>query len=361
MARLEINTGIAPTGLGGDTPRSASIKINTMTQEIYQGLDATNKGGWGRADAIRLPDGTNMNNLPYINGIYTLTGTSNVNTPEGVQNGHIIVQCADIFVRQTFRQMASNVTWERAGQMGASWSAWARGAQVGSDLGNGIAGPNRFDGNVDTMAGIAPMGLSVYQLTDKTTGVLPPGFVGADAFNASLLEVTKWDSNWMMQKLLGGTGGTGGSLGGYFIRTITAGSFTNWQLIMNNGNAQNRVDAQNGRTGLLDDQVIGNWRVSRFANGFMSVSSSSGDPVAPDKKLAIGESQNIDFTLPIAFPDWGKTSVRVSYVPQASVDHYGIVVANMLSPTVGYATIRNGNTTAQTFSSGRVTVTGYWK
>ncbi|MCF5133494.1 hypothetical protein, partial [Pseudomonas sp. PA-6-4F] len=35
MARQEINIGVAPTGAGGDTTRSAAIKINAMTQELY--------------------------------------------------------------------------------------------------------------------------------------------------------------------------------------------------------------------------------------------------------------------------------------------------------------------------------------
>lgn len=35
MARQEINLGTAPTGLGGDPPRTASQKINFMTKELY--------------------------------------------------------------------------------------------------------------------------------------------------------------------------------------------------------------------------------------------------------------------------------------------------------------------------------------
>ncbi|MCO7039537.1 hypothetical protein NAG83_23830 [Pseudomonas carnis] len=35
MARQEINIGTAPTGTGGDTTRSAAVKINAMTQELY--------------------------------------------------------------------------------------------------------------------------------------------------------------------------------------------------------------------------------------------------------------------------------------------------------------------------------------
>ncbi|AOA04627.1 hypothetical protein [Pseudomonas sp. TMW 2.1634] len=35
MARQEIILGTPPTGLGGDPPRTASMKINAMTQELY--------------------------------------------------------------------------------------------------------------------------------------------------------------------------------------------------------------------------------------------------------------------------------------------------------------------------------------
>ncbi|MBX4136268.1 pyocin knob domain-containing protein [Pseudomonas sp. S5F11] len=38
MARQEIILGTPPTGLGGDTPRVASAKINAMTLELYQGI-----------------------------------------------------------------------------------------------------------------------------------------------------------------------------------------------------------------------------------------------------------------------------------------------------------------------------------
>lgn len=42
MARQEIILGTAPTGLGGDPPRTASTKINAMTTELY---DVTNALG----------------------------------------------------------------------------------------------------------------------------------------------------------------------------------------------------------------------------------------------------------------------------------------------------------------------------
>lgn len=356
MARQEIDLGTRPTGAGGDTPRSAMVKINAMTQELYLGLDATNKGGWGKADAIRLPDGTNMNNLPYINAIYTLTGTNNTNVPEGTQNGHIMVQCADIFVRQTFRQMGANVTWERGGQQGGGWSAWVRLAQVGANLGNGFGGPNNFGGNIDTLIGSsAPFGLTTYNLTPTTTGVLPPGYVNNAPFNACTLMMMKWNNDWGRQWLSGGTGGEGGAVGGTFTRLITGGNQGPWLLEYNHLNALNPVDNPNGRVGLMDVRDIGQWKVNRFANGLMTVSTQLNAT-----SMAANEIKTTTFSLPASFPDWGKTSVRVTAAPVSSADWYGVATATMSSPTDGYFHLRNGSA-AQTVSEIRITVQGYWK
>lgn len=49
MARSEILLGTAPSGVGGDTPRSANVKINAMTAEIYQTL-----GGLGSASRVAI-------------------------------------------------------------------------------------------------------------------------------------------------------------------------------------------------------------------------------------------------------------------------------------------------------------------
>lgn len=50
MARQEIILGTAPTGLGGDPPRTASTKINAMTAELY-GTTPISRGGTGATDA----------------------------------------------------------------------------------------------------------------------------------------------------------------------------------------------------------------------------------------------------------------------------------------------------------------------
>lgn len=57
MPLREIILGTPPTGVGGDTPRAASIKINAMMQEIYRDLPSTDtpvpvsRGGTGSKDA----------------------------------------------------------------------------------------------------------------------------------------------------------------------------------------------------------------------------------------------------------------------------------------------------------------------
>ncbi|AVE07461.1 hypothetical protein CYL20_23825 [Pseudomonas palleroniana] len=40
MSRQEIDLGTRPAGIGGDTPRSANVKINAMTQELYSRVEA---------------------------------------------------------------------------------------------------------------------------------------------------------------------------------------------------------------------------------------------------------------------------------------------------------------------------------
>ncbi|QLG90779.1 hypothetical protein HZF02_01885 [Pseudomonas yamanorum] len=331
------------------------MKINAMTQELYQGFDTTNKTGWGKSDAVRLPDGTNMNNLPYINAIYTLTGTNNTNVPEGTQNGHIMVQCADIFVRQTFRQMGANVTWERGGQQGGSWSPWARLAQVGSYLGNGLGGQNSFDGNIDTIVATAPNGLSAYSLSATATGGLPPGFVNNAPFSGSTLMCLKWNNDWCRQWLSGGTGGNGGAVGGTYTRLIAGGSQGPWLLEYNIQNALNPVDNANGRTGLMDNRFFGAWRVCRQASGVQVASVPYSDV-----SLASGEIKNFGFSAPVAFPDWGKCSIQVDAIPSANTDHYGVTTRYMQSSQEGYFAIRNGSV-AQNFTGIRLTIHGYWK
>lgn len=64
MARQEIILGAAPTGFGGDPPRTASSKINAMTTEIYNKFTAANIGVTNSAAFV----GVNLNPDNYITG-----------------------------------------------------------------------------------------------------------------------------------------------------------------------------------------------------------------------------------------------------------------------------------------------------
>ncbi|MDF4205107.1 hypothetical protein P2W50_00685 [Pseudomonas protegens] len=44
MARQEINLGVLPNGVGGDTPRVANTKINDMTAELYAAIESVPGG-----------------------------------------------------------------------------------------------------------------------------------------------------------------------------------------------------------------------------------------------------------------------------------------------------------------------------
>ncbi|MFJ3121031.1 hypothetical protein ACIPI6_31390 [Pseudomonas protegens] len=55
MARQEINLGVLPNGVGGDTPRVANTKINDMTEELYAAIDG---GGKVQTVAGVEPDGS---------------------------------------------------------------------------------------------------------------------------------------------------------------------------------------------------------------------------------------------------------------------------------------------------------------
>ena len=60
MAKKDINLGTQPTGAGGDTSRSANVKINANFTELYKAMGATLNG----ADGAVLP----TTGLPVLNG-----------------------------------------------------------------------------------------------------------------------------------------------------------------------------------------------------------------------------------------------------------------------------------------------------
>jgi len=70
MARQEIILGTPPTGLGGDPPRVASIKINAMTLELYEKVSKL--GAAALADIVgAMSSGAIIERGSNANGEYT--------------------------------------------------------------------------------------------------------------------------------------------------------------------------------------------------------------------------------------------------------------------------------------------------
>ncbi|MFL1501654.1 hypothetical protein ACI77N_10690 [Pseudomonas sp. S191] len=353
MARQEIILGMPPQGLGGDPPRTASMKINAMTQELYQGLDATTKGGWGAATPPVMPEGYDANDLT---GNRVVAFNEGKNLPvKGTTTGYWFVETLDFGSGYRYQRAASFVvpgaTFARQRHSTSGWTAWTKIIEQGDF---GLGGDSVYNGNLDALVATAPVGLSQYRCSAATTGSLPPGCVNNAPFDGCTVLVSKYDNNWCRMWLNGGTGGTGGAIGGTFSRVIAAGGQGAWVLEYNAANTLNPVDSSNGRAGLMDDRFIGDWRINRIRTGFMI--SSAG---LPSMILTPNEIRTVNFTLPVNYPDWGRSSVRVTAAPSNSPDWYGITTMTMNGPNTGYFVIRNGGT-ANTFVELRITITGYW-
>jgi len=80
MARQEIDIGTRPTGAGGDTPRSAMIKINAMTDELYRGDALAKASGWGASLPIPMKPTESADGLPVVNGLF-MFGDGGVSLP----------------------------------------------------------------------------------------------------------------------------------------------------------------------------------------------------------------------------------------------------------------------------------------
>ena len=163
MARQEIILGTPPAGLGGDPPRTASMKINAMTQELYDkftGLGtAAHKGaqasvddmtagrllgvgafGWNGGFAIVKGNGTDLNTLtvPSIyacNGTY-LNGYPGVSDPVYIRvTGH-----GTGYLKQEMMGITSNFSAFR-NLINNAWQPWSFNYTA-----NNVVGGVRADG-----------------------------------------------------------------------------------------------------------------------------------------------------------------------------------------------------------------------
>lgn len=224
---------------------------------------------------------------------------------------------------------------------GGVWGPWVKALNVGDF---GFGGNNLFSGNIDTIVSAAPNGASFFKLTAQASGPLPPA---STTHEGNTLHVDKWDGNNATVIYR--------SRGAMFIRGVLDGNWTTagWNLVYNAGNILNSLDS--ARYGIMDTQVISNFRVVRFYNGFM-VASASGSNI----QLASNEAKAVGVNLPVSFPDYGKCSVSCQLIATANWDHYGAIQKYMTSPTAANLIVRNG-ATAQIIGMQNLTVSGFWK
>lgn len=353
MARQEINLGAAPTGTGGDTPRSANIKINAMTQELYDTKIARSElQAMGVVGDSRSVGAINANDQPTgtcyaYNGSDSQAATLNWPVLYPGSDGPVWwnIETRGIAGRKTQIAVQAYHTANNHGVMftrswqDAGWSPWGRVLRQGTF---GLAGRNFFGGNIDQIGNPTDGGFSTFQLTSETTGTRPAGWGG---LHGGLLEAHSWDANTAMQNLFLG--------GSNYTRFFNGGVWSEWSLIYTSANALTQVV---GGPGLMDSNYIGSWRIARFQNGFTVLTNS----VNPDIELPASGIVHTNIQLPVAFDDYGRVSVDVQCQPSATWDHYGVIAKYASTPSVITYAIRNGPV-AQRFGAIRVCVTGYWK
>ncbi|MGU3309770.1 pyocin knob domain-containing protein [Pseudomonas sp. M5A4_2d] len=353
MARQEINLGALPTGMGGDTPRSANVKINAMTQELYDTKVATAElRVMGMMGEARNVGAINANNQP-IGTSYGYNGNDSqaaaLNWPVlypgsdgpvwwNIETRGVVGRVTQVAVQAYNHANNGGVVFVR-NKHDAGWSGWSRVLRQGTF---GLAGRNFFTGNIDQLGNPTDGGFSTFQLTGETTGTRPAGWSG---LHGGLLEAHSWDANTAMQRLFIG--------GSNYTRFFNGNAWSEWSLIYTSANTFSQVA---GGAGLMDNNYIGTWRVVRFQNGFTVLTNS----VVPDVELPASGIQHTNIQLPVAFDDYGRVSVDVQCQPSATWDHYGVIAQYASTPSVVTFAIRNGPV-AQRFGAIRVCVTGYWK
>ncbi|AMW64550.1 tail fiber protein (endogenous virus) [Pseudomonas phage phiAH14a] len=269
MARQEIILGTPPLGLGGDPPRTASMKINAMTTELYAATE----------------------------GLVKVTST-NDNVP-----GRVMV----------------------TGYLGLGVGLSARSVsslETPVDRNTGVS--------FDFLQGAgAPAGVSDGALMSLSH---------SNEYSFQMMGDWRTGDIWSNPKARAGEGQGRGWIRHYNSRNAT-------------------LDPQY-MGGLLFRTIVGNFAISKFANGLMIVNGSVTTPTAV---LAADSWSEINFTLPVGFPDASFTSATINILEPATTHHYfGFTTAVMSTDTNLVTFFRNGPT-AQTLNNMRICVLGHWK
>ncbi|OPA92414.1 hypothetical protein BFW87_17535 [Pseudomonas fluorescens] len=332
MARQEIDIGTRPSGVGGDTPRSAMIKINAMTDELYTKAQSLAKAtGWGMNQPISMNPTDNADALPVVNGLF-MFGNGGVSLPYPYVFIIQMVSAPGGYVRQIAYSLLENQTWERQFLQGATaGKAWTLLVKAG-DFGYGGA-VKLLTTSADTV-----------QATGEYYGNNIPGPNGPNSYG--FLSHKYLSAQYSAQEWVNPD--TTNTL---FRRVNANGTWTAWARVFTAANALNDPTTE---TGLMSKTLVGGWTVSKYANGQICI-QGVGPVTAP---LPPNQPTLVTVSMPVAIvPGTGRVFVNAQ--PQNTYDHYGALNCYVNGTAAVDIIIRNGPGT-QAFQPA-VTVWGYWK
>lgn len=251
MSRQEILLGVLPTGVGGDTPRTANVKINAMTAELYArdaalGTAANRNttvdgdvrpfnqnvlkyGDWGlTGHPVDMASTASFNDCTRT-GNY-IFGNSGLNGPganiEGMTYCYVIVVgsadasfCAQEAVALNGEKRATRFLW------GGVWSPWRQILQAGDfGLGGNVV---LYTKNIDdrTQRGF-------YYVNNTAPGARPPGYT------FGILETFGYSGDSVNQIWTGITGGTAAVSKPTWTRCVYGdGNWSPWRLVYDQSTA----------------------------------------------------------------------------------------------------------------------------
>ena len=359
MARLEIDLGTRPSGVGGDTPRSAMVKLNAMTEELYKGDALSKASGWGASAPIAMKPSDSADALPAINGLF-MFGNGGASLPSSYV---FIIQTVSSagggYVRQVAFDLLSEREWSRQFAQGAIAKPWQSGVYGELDISSALTlrhrlktfNPYTYIADIDDVTAAQVPGYGYVSLNTK--GTIPPGYA------YGVVNTVLNPSDQVFQDFVGLTGLPGATQNA-FRRTGYGTGETRWgpwRLIMDSASALQPVN-ESERSGLMDVTIMnGNAAVWRYKNGKAVINIWTGTSVS----LQPGDIISQVVALPIQIVDARFAVCDVNFQPTVSYDHYGINTkwVNGDGTSVGF-TCRNG-ATAQQFTNFKVQVVGAWK
>ena len=360
MARQEIDLGTRPTGVGGDTPRSAMVKINAMTLDLYTGRITSSDLAEAGVANVSPNKAVSDANFQPVGTTWAYTGTDSqavannwpVHYGGGGQAVWWNITTTGFPTRATQVAVQSyngaNGAMYTRSKHDAGWSVW-RKVLISGDFGLGPNGTD-FAGNIDVLRspGTYPPaagGFAFYRLTGATTGTFEPT---NNSFNGGLLHIQAWDINTVAQTLYMGEH--------QYTRNYTSNGWNAWVKTFTNRNATAGVIG-GINSGLMDSADVGTWRIQKLLNG-VQIASCWQNPNTVN--IPANGTAHTSIQLPISFHDWGKVSSFVSVQPSQSWDFNGVISSYFEAPDKLTYVVKNGPV-AQHFGGVRTTCIGLWR